>query len=495
MLLELAIQNFALIDKLTIRFTEGLNILTGETGAGKSIIIDAVNMAIGERADKSFVRTGSDKAMIQIVFLSNNPNLESLLLNQGIDMEDENTLILTREIYSNGRSVCRINDRVVTVSTMKEISKFLIDIHGQHEHQSLLYSENHLEILDSFGEKDIWDIRKFISKKYESLRELKEKLASLWGNELERERKVDLLTFQINEIDKCQLKKDEFTQLISEQTLLSNSEKIYRAIAKSYEVIYNGTERYPSILDGLGSIVSEIEGIKDYDQAIHDIFLVLQDCQYRIEDVSRDIRNYREQIVFDPQALDQIEKRLDQINDLKRKYGKDIEEILSYRQRIYNELEEIRNSHVIVQELNKQIDSLDKELTDLSIALSTKRKAIGKKLEKRITEELMSLNMDKVIFHIQFTENHDKYGKLLFTSKGIDKIEFLISTNAGEPPKPLSKIVSGGEMSRIMLALKAILAKNDDIPTLIFDEIDTGISGRTANTVGEKLAVISQTHQ
>ena len=495
MLLELAIQNFALIDKLTVRFYEGLNILTGETGAGKSIIIDAVNMAIGERADKNYIRTGTDKATIQILFQSTNPELKALLAHQDIDLEDDHTLILTREVYSSGRSVCRINDRAVTLSTLKEVSKYLIDIHGQHEHQSLLYPENHIEILDSFGEQETMALRKVIYEKYHTLKELKEKLFSLCGNGLERERKVDLLSFQIKEIDEAQLKKNEVEQLTTEQQLLSNSEKIYHVMAKAYEILYNGTERYPPVLDGIGNMVGEIEHFKDLDKNIADIFSVLQECQYKMEDVSRDIRNYRDHVEFNPEALEQVEKRLDQINSLKRKYGKDIEEILSYRQSICDELEEIENSETIIAKLNEQIQVLQDELLDLSLSLSKNRKEIGKALEKKIIEELVSLNMEKAAFRIRFVESVDKNGAVQLTAKGIDRIEFLISANAGEPLKPLSKVASGGEMSRIMLALKTILAKNDNIPTLIFDEIDTGISGRTANIVGEKLANISQTHQ
>lgn len=495
MLLELAVQNFALIDKLTVRFNEGLNILTGETGAGKSIIIDAVNMAIGERADKNYIRTGTDKATIQILFQSTNPELKSFLAEQDIELEDGDTLILTREIYSSGRSVCRINDRVVTLSTLKEVSKYLIDIHGQHEHQSLLYPENHIEILDSFGDQEIIPLRKRIAEKYTSLKELKEKLKNLCGNDLERERKVDLLSFQLNEIDHAKLRMDEVEQLTAEQLLLSNSEKIHHTMAKAYEILYNGAEEYPSVLDGIGNMVSEIEHFKDLDKHIANIFLVLQECQYKIEDVSRDIRSYRDHIEFDPQALEQVEKRLDQINSLKRKYGKDIEEILSYRQTIFEELEEIKNSEAIAAELNQQIQVLQEELMDLSLSLRKNRMKIGKILEKRITEELVSLNMEKAAFRIDFVESVDKRGQVQLTAKGIDRVEFLISTNAGEPLKSLSKIASGGEMSRIMLALKTILAKNDNIPTLIFDEIDTGISGRTANVVGEKLASISKTHQ
>ncbi|QZY56949.1 DNA repair protein RecN [Crassaminicella profunda] len=495
MLLELIITNFALIENLNIRFGGGLNILTGETGAGKSIIIDAVNMAIGERADKSFIRTGTDKSVIQMIFRSQNQHLIKILNEKGIDLFDNDIIIITREIYNSGRSTSRINDRVVTTSLVKEISKYLIDIHGQHAHQSLLYPENHIDILDSFDEQKIVALKKKVATKYYELKELKNKLDELCGNELERERKKDLLKFQLNEIDACQLKVGEDTDLLSEYNLLSNSEKIFTIMSSSYEKIYNGDGRYLSIIDGIGNIIHELENIKDFDDHIKNMYSMLQECSYTFEDVSRDIRNYRDNIEFDPLVLEQIEKRLDLINDLKRKYGNSIDEILSYREKIYFELEELENSETIVVEIRNNIDKIKIEYIELSTQLSSIRKEISSTLEKEMIHVLEGLNMNKVIFKVNFANNIDQVDESIFSPKGLDKIEFLISTNAGQQPKSIAKIASGGEMSRIMLAFKTILAHSDNIPTLIFDEIDTGISGRTANIVGEKLAIISRNHQ
>ncbi|WZL71430.1 DNA repair protein RecN [Clostridiaceae bacterium 35-E11] len=495
MLLELAIENFALIAKLNISFHKGLNILTGETGAGKSIIIDAVNMAIGERADKSYIRTGADKAVIQTIFYSKNPYVKDILNEKGIDLLDDNIVILTREIYNSGRSISRINDRVVTVSLIKEISKYLIDIHGQHAHQSLLYPENHIDILDAFDETRLMGLKKQVANKFYELKKLQNKLISLYGNELERERKKDLLKFQLEEIDCCNLKKEEEAELISEQNLLSNSERILNIMSNAYEKLFNNEHRYPSIIDSIGHVVKELENIKEFDSNILNMFNILQECLYMIEDVSRDVRNYRDHIEFNPHALQEVEKRLDLINNLKRKYGNTIEEILYYREKIFIELQELENSENIINDLKSKIEKATKELRDCSLKLSEIRKSIAAQLENKIIEELMSLNMNHVAFKINFIDNEQSDKEYEFTAKGIDKIEFLISTNVGEELKPLSKIASGGEMSRIMLAFKTILAASDNIETLIFDEIDSGISGVTANIVGEKLAIISKTHQ
>ncbi|TCO79204.1 DNA repair protein RecN [Marinisporobacter balticus] len=495
MLLELIIDNFALIEKLDIRFGGGLNILTGETGAGKSIIIDAVNMGIGERADKSYVRTNADRAVIQMIFRSQNEHVINLLKEKGIDLFDHDIIIITREIYNNGRSISRINDRVVTVSVVKEISKYLIDIHGQHEHQSLLYPENHIDILDACDEMKVMELLKEVATKFYERKTLKSKLENLCGSEIVQERKKDLLKFQLDEIDECALKIGEDIDLTEKYNFLSNSEHIFQTMSAAYERLYNGDGRYLSIIDSLGHIVSELEDIKTFDPTICNIYNLLQENLYTIEDVSRDVRNYRDGVEFDPLLLEQMGKRLDLINNLKRKYGNTIEEIVSYREKIALELEEIENSKTILADLKENIDKSTNEYIGLSIKLSAIRRRNAKWLEKKMTDALVGLNMRKAVFEVHFINHVDQLDEGLYTSKGLDKIEFLISANAGEKPKPLSKIASGGEMSRVMLAFKTILAKSDNIPTFIFDEIDTGISGRTANIVGEKLAIISRNHQ
>ncbi|MBF8982673.1 DNA repair protein RecN [Lutibacter sp. B2] len=494
MLLQLIINNFVLIDKLDIRFYQGLNILTGETGAGKSIIINAVNMALGERADKNLVRADAEKATIQMVFSTQNLNLIEQLREQGIELIDNDVLIIVREIFSNGRSLCRINDRMVTASLLKDISKYLIDIHGQHSHQSLLYPENHIEILDSFNEVKIDDLKKAVKNNYTELKNLKKKVNSLHGDENERERIKDLLKFQIDEINNANLKLGEDEKLLSEYNLLSNMEKISNVMMQSYEQLYNGDNTTMSIIDSVSHISNKLDSIKELDSPILNMYNTLQDCLFTIEDVARDIRDYNERIEFSPSRLKEIENRIDMIDNLKRKYGKTIEEVTSYGDKICIQLEEINNSETIICELKENIDKKSKELLDLSLELSKIRKSIAVELEQKMENELNSLNMNNTNFKVYFTENiHDE--SYDFTENGIDKVEFLVSTNKGEVPKPVAKTASGGELSRIMLAFKTIFADADNALTLIFDEIDTGISGRTADIVGEKLAVISRNHQ
>lgn len=495
MLLELEVKNFALIDELRIEFDKGLNILTGETGAGKSIIIDAVNMAIGERADREFVRTGTNKCIIQAVFSKEGiSELENIFNEYGIDGGEESILVVTREIYSNGRSVSRINGTVVTQTVLKLITEKLIDIHGQHEHQSLLNSNFHIDLLDAYGGKEINDVLQVVSAKYTKLTSLEKILSSICSSEMEREKRIDLLKFQIQEIDAAKLKIGEEEELNQQRTLLANSEKIYNVIAKSYASLYEA-DYQSSILDNISKIVNELHGIATFDGELSHYHEVMEDIQYKIQDVSREMRRYRDQIDFDPGLLQEIEKRLDVINNLKRKYGTSIKEILEYRDKIYKELELYENSKEEIERLNNAITQQKSELQDLSLKLSKLRKEAALSLERELVTVLKELNMGKTSFKVDIKQVKDSDDEFKFSSKGIDEVEFMISTNLGEPLKSLSKIASGGEMSRIMLALKTILAYIDHIPCLIFDEIDTGVSGRTAQVVGDKLYHISTNHQ
>jgi len=495
MLLELEVKNFALIDELNITFNKGLNILTGETGAGKSIIIDAVNMAIGQRADRNFIRSGADKCMVQAMFsLKDSNNLDGLLEQYGIEIDSDNILIVTREIYSNGRSICRINGIIVTQTILKIITQRLIDIHGQHEHQSLLNSNFHINMLDSYGGKEVLDLVASVSKQYNELQTLQKKLSSICFDEMERERKIDLIKFQIDEIALANLIPNEEEELKKQKNILSNSEKIYQTLSNTYEILY-GDNLDISILDKLSNVVHAINGISSLDEKFSDFNNILEEVQYKLEDVTRDIRDYKDQIDFDPKILENMELRLDLINVLKRKYGNSVKEILQYKEKIESELWEFENSEEEIKRLKKEIDFKYKELEHVSLELSTLRKIIAADFEKKITNILLTLNMGKIQFKVSFNNEQSGYSDIKFTSRGIDQIEFTISTNLGEPLKPLSKIASGGEMSRIMLAFKTILADVDNIPALIFDEIDTGISGRTAQIIGERLYDISNHHQ
>ncbi len=495
MLLELEIKNFALIDQLHLQFDRGLNILSGETGAGKSIIIDAVNMAIGERADREFVRSGANKSSVQAVFTFNqNADIPNLLQEYGIELEEENQLIVTREIYANGRSVSRINGIMVTQQVLKTITEKLIDIHGQHQHQSLLNSGTHIDMLDAFGGKVHQELLQRIAEEYQRLLGLESRLSKLCGNEMERERRLDLLGFQLQEIDAAKLKKDEEQALNQHSQLLANSEKIFEGISKSYSLLYEGNS-LPSIYDMLSQVTAAIHGIMDYDPRLKEYYQALEEMQYRLQDISHEIRNYKDNIDFEPALLNEIEERLDVINNLRRKYGRTVEAVLEYRDTIATELELLQNSEAEIIKIRSDIDKQAAILKKLSSSLSSLRKETAAAMEKALVEILETLNMGKVAFVVDIQPFKDTKAGPKLTAKGIDQVEFLISTNIGEAPRPLAKIASGGEMSRIMLALKTILADADDIGCLIFDEIDTGISGKTAQIVGEKLQYIASEHQ
>ncbi len=404
-------------------------------------------------------------------------------------------MIFTREIYGTGRSLGRINGRLVQLSLIKKIGKVLIDIHGQHEHQSLLYSENHLSMLDLYGNENIKEIISEVKEKYKEIKSTENELMNLSSNDKEREREIDLLRFQIEEIDACNLKPNEDEELDKQYKLLKNSEKIHSTISNIYDVVSPSMNEDTTVLGLLSDLMGDFEEISTFDENLLNYFNELKDINYRLQDISTDLRHYKENITFDSEMLLDIENRLDTINNLKRKYGNTIEEIINYKDELTQRQDELVNSADRVEKLNIELKKLRADYLDHSNRLSLNRKEIGKDFEEKMIKELKHLNLDKAKFKVSIVHNLDKDNNMIFTKNGIDKVEFLISTNQGEPLKPLSKVASGGEISRIMLAMKVILAKIDNIPTLIFDEIDTGISGKTANVVGEKLALISSTHQ
>ncbi|ABW19147.1 DNA repair protein RecN [Alkaliphilus oremlandii] len=496
MLLELEIKDFALIDQLNISFKEGLNILSGETGAGKSIIIDAVNMAIGERADRSFIRSGCDKASVQAIFhVKNIEDMNQVLEEYGVnDGEGYDTLIITRDIYANGRSTCRVNGVIVTQSVLKIITQKLIDIHGQHEHQYLLNPSFHMDMLDLYGGKDILDLVSNVSVLYHELQTVQEKLDSICFDEAEKQKRIDLIKFQLDEIGGANLFPEEEEELKKQKKILSNSEKIYQSLSNIHEILY-GENSESSVLDRIYSTVNAMSNILPLDEKFMYFNNVLEETQYKLEDISREMRTYIDHIDFDSKILEEVENRLDLINTLKRKYGNTIEEILLYQQKIELELRDFEKNDVAICNLKQEIDVKYNELKKQSLKLSLLRKSIAIDFEQKLTDILQTLNMGKVQFKVSFTNEKEIQTDLKFTSKGIDQLEFIISTNLGEPLKSLSKIASGGEMSRIMLAFKTILADVDNISTLIFDEIDTGISGRTAQIIAERLHNLSEHHQ
>ncbi|MCX7923250.1 MAG: DNA repair protein RecN [Clostridia bacterium] len=497
MLQQLEIHNIALIEKVSIDMGEGLNVMTGETGAGKSIIIDSINAILGERLSKDLIRTGKDKAMVEAVFHVDNSRLSDLYESLGIEPEEDGTLILSREFSISGKNTCRVNGKMVTVSILREIGQRLIDVHGQHDNQSLLRTESHIDLLDSFGGEEISALKQKYLGLLSRYKEIKSRLKGLAGDRNERERKIDLLKYQIDEIKKAKLKKGEDEELSKQRLLLGNAEKVISALSKAYEVLFSGSDTKSSASDGINDALSELNDIARLDEKYSSISKKLEEISYQLDDAIEEVRKERDCVEYNPDLLEHTEERIDLIYKLKKKYGNTIEDVLEYCKKTELELDEIIKSEEIVADLRDELDKLSDELYKAAKKINLERVKAAQVLENKISEELDDLEMKKSKFKvsIEFDDNVDTNGERKFTQSGLDKVEFLISANVGEPLKSLAKIASGGEMSRVMLAIKTILADVDSVPTLIFDEIDIGISGRAAQKVGEKLSFISKNHQ
>lgn len=490
MLLELSIKNFAIIDDLKVSFTRGLNLLTGETGAGKSIIIEALGIVLGGRGNKRLIRDQEKPTVLQALFsVDNLEELRPLLDQYGIHVEENNLLIITREISIDRPSISRINDKTVTLTVLNEVSSQLVDIFAQHEHQSLLDVNNHKVLIDSFGDNDFHKLKSEIYSLYQAYTREKQRLEKMDKSPREREREIDLLKFQIQEIDLANLSDYDEDNIEKEYKKLSNVKDISVGLDRILELFSSSQFDHPSIFNFINENISILEDLAEFDKDLKDYLEDLKETYYNLQDLHNSLLNYVDNIYIDNSRLDFLSERLDEVNRLKDKYGNSIQEILNYRNKINEELEELINYEEEIEKINRQVKKYKKELYNLSKKLSTKRKNIAKTIERQIIKELRELNMQDIDFKVNFKENKN------LGVDGIDLIEFLISTNPGEDLKPLSKIVSGGEMSRIMLAFKSVLADYDNIPTLIFDEIDTGISGRTAQVVGEKISNISKNHQ
>lgn len=490
MIIELSIKNFAIIDNLKINFTKGFNVLTGETGTGKSIIVESIGMILGQRANRNLVRSGKDKAILEGVFYLENPQKVNMILDRyGIDKDPENYLIITREIFSNGRSVSRVNGRTVTLIMLNDITSNLVDIHGQYEHQSLLQIENHIKLIDTFGDYELKRLLEQVEGKYKELSQEKRKLKDLTLDSIERDREMDLLKYQIEEIENSNLDKLDEEELLSEYNKISNIKEIEMVLGETANIMKDDGYNNYSIVDSINRCISNMNKIKGYGEEFEEYVKTLEYINYELQDLYRNIVNYLEKLDMDNERLMELEERIDTINKLKRKYGNSIDEILQYKDKIKERYNVLLNVEQAIEKINTNISIIEEELSHNCSKLTDLRKKISKSIEKMITQELKDLNMNNVVFKVDFKRLER------FTEIGWDKIEFLISTNKGEDLKPLSQIVSGGEMSRIMLAFKRILADYDNIPTLIFDEIDTGISGRTGQVVGEKMKMISKNHQ
>lgn len=490
MIVELNISDFAIIDNIKITFDRGFNVLTGETGAGKSIIVEGISMLLGQRASREMVRTSKDKALLEGVFYVEYPErINKILEEYGIDADPGNYLIITREIYSSGRTVSRVNGRNVTLNMLSNIASNLVEIHSQHEHQSLLDVDNHIRIIDSFGDSRFNSLVDEVRAKYQELQKEKSNLKKLSLNIIEREREIDLLKYQLNEIDSANIDKIDEQEIISEYNRLDNIKEIAFNLGQVYNILNNQDYDGLSVLNGINRCIISLNSIMKYDDTLKKFNDTLESIGLELQELSRSIRDYIENIVIDEERLNFLKDQIDTINRLKKKYGRTIEDIINYRDSIEDKLNYLLNNEKAIEETNKKISALEKELERLCTSLTEMRKKISSNIETLITKELKDLNMNNVKFKVNFEKRHE------FTIDGWDKVEFLISTNKGESLKPLSKIISGGEMSRIMLAFKNILADFDKTPSIIFDEIDTGISGRTAQLVGEKIKSISKDRQ
>lgn len=486
MILEMYMKNCALIEESRLTINSGLNILTGETGAGKSIIIEALGLCLGEKYDRSFLRKGTDKGVCEILVSSKSSNLKEVLDKYDIDYDDDE-IIITRVIYSDGKSVARINGRTVKVSILKEVACTIVDLHSQHQNQVLLNKDTHIRFLDLFGEKDIQKLKANYKESYNEFNKIKKELNDLTENkdDMEIQREIDLIKFQINEIDAANLNPEEYEDLKSQRELCRNSEKIYNNLSLSYEKLYEGNI---NAVDLIGMASKELSDISSYDKNISEYSENIERIMYELQDISREIRDYKENISFNPYEMEEIEQRIDQINNLRRKYGNSIKDIFEYRQKIQNRLDEILNRDEKVVALKAELEKLESVLYDKAKEVSKARKKVAVDLQDVLIEELHSLNMKNVVFEVSFRE-------IPFNQNGYDDVEFMASFNLGEDIKPIYKVASGGEMSRFMLAFKTILADIDEIDTLVFDEIDTGISGIAAQIVGEKLSKIGKKKQ
>ena len=501
MLAEIDITNFAIIEHLHLQLHRGFNVMTGETGAGKSIIIDAVGMLLGGRAQSEFVRANTAKARVEGTFALENAARESIfpILDEiGIEHEDD-SLIVTREIHLEGRNICRVNGRTVTLHTLERIGEFLIDIHGQSEHLSLLRVREHVDFLDRYG--NLWEQRARVAEKVKALRAVRNEIKTLMMDARQVARRVDRLTYVVEEISEANLKIGEEETLKQERELLGNAELRANLADHAYRSLFGAGEDEKGAIDLLNEALQAVAGLEKYDAAVKIMLDEAESATAQADDLARSLRAYRDGVDHNPARLAQIDERMDLIFRLKRKYGDTIEEIIQYGENAAAELATISHSEERTKELQQQEAQLLKEIAALAGDLSRARRDAGERLAREIEAQLQDLGMAKAKFGAALERADDAEGpevegrRVAVDTTGIDRVEFLVSPNPGEPLKPLAKIASGGETSRLMLAMKSVLAVADNTPTLIFDEIDQGIGGRTGGIVGNKLWALTPSAQ
>ena len=484
MLLEISIKNFAIIEAISLNFEKGMTVLTGETGAGKSIIIDAMNMMLGARATTDVIRHGAPKAEIEGLFsVENSHALQMIFDEQGIELGDE--IIIRREILQNGRSVSRVNGQMVNLSVLRSIGQYLVDIHGQHDQEELMRPQLHIQMLDGFGDADFLELKQAYQTNFDAYRKMRKQLLEIKKNQEEHKARIEMLEFQMAEIESVSLQPGEDLKLNQERDKLLNHKNIADTLTNAYTMLDN--EEFSSLAN-VRSAMNDMESLEDYDAEYREISSSLSESYYVLEDVTKRLEDIIEDLDFDGNRLMQIESRLDLIHAITRKYGGNVDDVLMYFAKITEEYNLLTGNHLSSDDMEAELKKLEVNLVDLATKLASARHNLAQQLEIEIQQELKDLYMDKAQFQVQFTK-----GK--FTREGNESVEFYISTNPGEDFKPLVKVASGGELSRIMLAIKSAFSRKEGKTSIVFDEVDTGVSGRVAQAIAQKIHKIGQNGQ
>ena len=481
MLLEISIKNFAIIEAISLNFEKGMTVLTGETGAGKSIIIDAMNMMLGARATTDVIRHGAPKAEIEGLFsIENSLPLQEIFDEQGIELGDE--IIIRREILQNGRSVSRVNGQMVNLSVLRSIGQYLVDIHGQHDQEELMRPQLHIQMLDGFGDADFLELKQSYQTNFDAYRKMRKQLLEIKKNQEEHKARIEMLEFQMTEIESASLQPGEDLKLNQERDKLLNHKNIADTLTNAYTMLDN--EEFSSLAN-VRSAMNDMESLEDYDAEYREISSSLSESYYVLEDVTKRLEDIIEDLDFDGNHLMQIESRLDLIHAITRKYGGNVDDVLMYFTKITEEYNLLTGNHLSSDDMEAELKKLEVSLVDLATKLASARHNLAQQLEIEIQQELKDLYMDKARFQVQFTK-----GK--FTREGNESVEFYISTNPGEDFKPLVKVASGGELSRLMLAIKSAFSRKEGKTSIVFDEVDTGVSGRVAQAIAQKIHKIGQ---
>ena len=484
MLLEISIKNFAIIEAISLNFEKGMTVLTGETGAGKSIIIDAMNMMLGARATTDVIRHGAPKAEIEGLFsIENSRALQEIFDEQGLELGDE--IIIRREILQNGRSVSRVNGQMVNLSVLRSIGQYLVDIHGQHDQEELMRPQLHIQMLDGFGDADFLELKQAYQINFDAYRKMRKQLLEIKKNQEEHKARIEMLEFQMAEIESASLQPGEDLKLNQERDKLLNHKNIADTLTNAYTMLDN--EEFSSLAN-VRSAMNDMESLEEYDVEYREISTSLSESYYVLEDVTKRLEDIIEDLDFDGNRLMQIESRLDLLNAITRKYGGNVDDVLMYFAKITEEYNLLTGNHLSSDDMEVELKKLEVSLVDLATKLASARHNLAQQLEIEIQQELKDLYMEKAQFQVQFTK-----GK--FTREGNESVEFYISTNPGEAFKPLVKVASGGELSRLMLAIKSAFSRKEGKTSIVFDEVDTGVSGRVAQAIAQKIHKIGQNGQ